>query len=528
MDPEEEDPTALPAEITAQATALPTLADQPPAPPIEGPPVPNATMNAMPALKTGETEQTVDAQKALDDAKAQVELDKANTAAQIAKDNDEDMRAAHADYLTRRQAADQALDARVQEFDRNRKIEDPRLHTDMGRATLSVIFGGLGAAQRSAGGGSAENTALTQLQEKWHADTERQKANIALMGDSVAMHRARVNDIDSAQTKLRTEANAVLVAKYDSAIRQGEAQLRKVGLQQPQIDADRRLAQLRAGRAAAVLQAQKDADAHSLNQARIGWMNARAAKARKAAAGGGGGGGAGQNGMAKLARYAEEHPGDRAGLHQLAGTLTDIKDKSKAVRDTIGQSKATEAESKSAEFARAGLRSLDGIEKSGYVPTEADTQKWLNNQRDVYQAQEAGKGGGIMGLVGARTAGAMQSLKLMARAETDGLSPKAAEYFANVRRVMEPLGRAKSGAAISQGEWTNFFNQYGPQSSGGFAAARADLSDLLRSSGVAGRQQNAGDKKAAPSAGTDSEAVAWAKKNLADPRARKILKANGL
>lgn len=121
------------------------------------------------------------------------------------------------------------------------------------------------------------------------------------------------------------------------------------------------------------------------------------------------------------------------------------------------------------------------------------------------------------------------------QSETEGLSPRAAEYFANIRRVMEPIARKASGAAISSTEWTNFFNQYGPNSKGGLAAARKDLEDQARLSGVAGRQVGAIQPKAeAPAAqAAPADDAKMARRKLAqeainDPNAPARVKARAL
>jgi len=190
--------------------------------------------------------------------------------------------------------------------------------------------------------------------------------------------------------------------------------------------------------------------------------------------------------MDVLSRYAIENPGDQPGLHRLAGTLG-IENPEKAVAAVLNQTKSTESQSKDAKQAAIGLRAIDAIGSAGYTPSREDIQKWLNNQRQVYQAQRAGEGGGIGGLVGGYVAGKAQEHGVLAQSEVEGLPPKAANYFANVRRFMETIGRAQSGAAISPTEWQNFFNQYGPNSPGGLDAARQYMNDQLRASGVAGR-----------------------------------------
>lgn len=191
--------------------------------------------------------------------------------------------------------------------------------------------------------------------------------------------------------------------------------------------------------------------------------------------------------MSDLSAYAIANPGDQPGLYRKAADL-DLP--GKAVASVIGQTKATESQSKDAKQAAIGLRAVSDIEKSGYAPSRDEIQKWLNNQREVYLAQKAGESGFLPGLA----AGKAQKYNILAQSEVEGLPPPAQQYFANVRRFMETIGRAQSGAAISATEWQNFFNQYGPTSPGGLGAARQYLEEQLRASGVAG-------KSIAPAAG---------------------------
>ncbi len=191
----------------------------------------------------------------------------------------------------------------------------------------------------------------------------------------------------------------------------------------------------------------------------------------------------------------------------------------------ITNSKGTEGQNKSAEQSASGLRALDAIEKSGYQPSKAAIQKWLDNQRLIEKAGQGGVVGGAMAIG--------QHFGAVPQSETEGLTPQAAEYFANIRRVMEPIARKASGAAITSSEWTNFFNQYGPNSKGGLGAARKDLEDQSRLSGVAGRQLEAGnsnkssDTPAAPKQDTGGAdpLIAKAKKALSDPAAPAAAKA---
>lgn len=507
-----------PDPIDALTAKLPTPGE----PPLQSGQAPVTA--GVPGAAAPTAEGVIARQSELDTKRAEVDAARADREASIARERDEDLKIAHADYLQNRAAAEADLNQRVAKAERAMLV-DPRSRGISGKETLAVIFGGLGAGLSAAGGGSGVNRGLEALTKKWDDDLAIQKANIGLLKDSVVMARTRLQDVDAGKRVLEQSANAATLAKFNSAIKQGEAQLRHLGVPQAAIDADKRLVDLKLKRDQLAAEAQKNADAHALALARQRYLDARAGRAKAGKTGAVGAGGASDK-NAQLSQYLLNNPGDIPGVHRLAAQ---IKADPKQVAAVINQVKPTESQAKAAGHGTTGLRAVDALEGSKYTPSEEHVQKWLNNQRDVYQAVKAGEGGGVMGLIGAKAAGGLQSVGAMAKSEVEGLPKEAQEYFANVRRLMEPLGRAASGAAISASEWTNFFNQYGPQSAGGFAAARRDLSDTLKLSGVAGRSLQSGDGPAkAPTAGTDSEAVAWAKKNLSDPRARRILKANGL
>lgn len=195
--------------------------------------------------------------------------------------------------------------------------------------------------------------------------------------------------------------------------------------------------------------------------------------------------------LAALSAYANKNPNDTEGLYKLAGALGVVNPQA-AITGIDKTSSATGEEKDRALRSKQGLRAVEGMEKSGYVPNREDTQKWLNNQRWVYMAKKDGVTG-LFALGG-------QVMDVLPQSEVEGLSPQAAEYFANVRRLMEPLARAKSGAAISETEWVNFFNQYGPNSPGGLKAAKAELEEMRRLSGPAGRQLESGPTGSASNA----------------------------
>jgi hypothetical protein len=194
-----------------------------------------------------------------------------------------------------------------------------------------------------------------------------------------------------------------------------------------------------------------------------------------------------------IAQYLTDNPGDITGAYAAAGQAGS-RAPTKTVGAVVTQTKPTESQQKAAEQAAQGLRAVDAIDKLGYKPSEQEIQQWINNQRSVNRAEDMSKNSTFGSLV----ASGGQALGALKRSEFDGMSPEAAEYFTNVRRMMEPLARKQSGAAIADSEWRNFFNQYGPMSPGGAAAARRDLSDLARGGGAATRQLEAPKRKSNP------------------------------
>jgi hypothetical protein len=390
-----------------------------------------------------------------------------------------------------RAVAQETTRAKAQYDEYVKAQNDPAAPKSFGQSVLAAIAIGLG--QYSAGMTGGRNVALDIINAN-DQNIERQKAAVEKrMKDAAGEAKGDVE----ALRKERTEALRELDLKHAANLTRDALKLRtelaRIGLSKAQIDTNQDVQKIEAD----ALQKRENVFASirgqevELAKADILASAKKAQALRKGAGGGSGPSGAADVG-AKLADYATAHPGDQAGLYRLAGELK-VPDKQvpKAVEAAM-KNKPTESQTKGAEFGAAGLRAVDALQKTKYVPNEKDAQKWLDNQREVYRAEKASESGAL-GVIGASLA---QKAGIVAKSEVDGLSPEAAEYFANVRRLMEPLGRAKSGAAISQSEWTNFFNQYGPRSKGGFDAARNDLNDMYRLSGVAGRQLDAG--KAAP------------------------------
>jgi hypothetical protein len=244
-------------------------------------------------LTPATSEATIRKQGGLEKEQAQANIDVAQQQSEFATQHNMDLRLAHADYLERRQRAEQDLDRKVKELDAA-KVTDPRSQ-DKWKNRIAVVFGALGA-----GGGT--NQGLEAVQKKWHDDTERQKVNIGLLQDRVTQARTGVKDADEGRRQLTDAANAQLISNYNTAIKQGELQLKKLGIPAAEIAQDQRLQKLQAGKAAAVQLARKQQDEHELAQARIRLMAAQAGKAARKGAGGGGGNAAAE---AKVTEMAE-------------------------------------------------------------------------------------------------------------------------------------------------------------------------------------------------------------------------------
>jgi len=184
-----------------------------------------------------------------------------------------------------------------------------------------------------------------------------------------------------------------------------------------------------------------------------------------------------------VSQHLIENPGDIPGAYRVAHDAGSVAP-TKTVGAVRTQVQPNEKQITDARQAQVGLRALDDIAASGYEPNDKDVQTWIDNQRSVYTARKMAESGAI----GAVGAGIGQRAGLLKQSEFDGMDPAAANYFANVRRFMESTGRGQSGSAINEGEWTNFYNQFGPKSPGGGRAARKYFEDQARLGGSATRQ----------------------------------------
>jgi hypothetical protein len=275
-------PDSLPSGLTG----APPAEALPPPPPSASVPTPNpATPPGYDASISPEDNSREAAKRGLDEKKAQIESDNAAAAADEAKRKAEEAQAAHVQFQADRQEAKDRLDAKTAAYEAANKLVDPRKNVSV-KSRLAVIFSGLGSAMA---GGPYKNDALENLQKSWDDDTERQKANIAALKDSVVMARTGLKDVDEGRRELQESADAKNLATYNAALKQGQSQLANLGMDQAAIDSDARIQALKSARAAAADKAAKDQDAHLLNQARINALNAQAAKTKAKGAGGGGG-----------------------------------------------------------------------------------------------------------------------------------------------------------------------------------------------------------------------------------------------
>lgn len=383
------------------------------------------------------------------------------------------------------------LDKAEAEADKHAKMEYKDFWAD--KSTGSKVLAGLSMLFGAVGRAGSDNPGMRIINNAIERDFRLQQARIEKQGtiarDAREGHRSALTQMH----ELRADLALKKAAALEAVAAQGESLKRKSGVSMEEAKTDANIVALRQEAGKERMGGLNTLHKWNVDDEQLKIAHERnaaiAARAKKAKGGGGGGGQPGA--MEQLSRYAIDHPGDQPGLYRLAGELK-IPKPDKAVASVINQTKSTESQTKDAKQGAIGLRAVDAIEQSGYTPTKAEIQKWLNNQKQVAQAAKAGEGGGIGGFIGGSVAGFAQGKGLVAQSETDGLSEPAKDYFANVRRFMETIGRAQSGAAISNAEWTNFLNQYGPNSKGGLGAARLYLQDQFKVSGVAGKQLESG------------------------------------
>jgi len=484
-------------------------------------PAERATLTAQDA-NTGARATTEQQGAELDKAGAAAKLDAAERDQQAHIDQEKERQRIEAEFQKRIEAANAKAQADYQAY-RQMGLKDPEAEQSFGHKVLAAIAIGLGQYAAGINGGS--NQALNIIQAANAQNIALQKAAIdkklkeaELSGkDAAEVEKERAD----AYRRLDLKGSALLQASADKL----KVELARIGVPAAQIASNADIQKLEAE----ALQKREGVMESIRKDETILQREDIADQARRARKMGGGAGGAAAAASAgeKLAQYAQDNPGDIPGLYKLAAQLK-VPKPEQAVAAAINHSKSTESQTKDAKQAAIGLRAVNDIEQSGYTPSKGEIQKWLNNQKQVAQAAEAGKGGGVGGVLGGAVAGFAQGHGLLAQSETDGLSPEAQKYFANVRRFMETIGRAQSGAAISPTEWTNFFNQYGPNSSGGLQAARQYLVDQFHASGTAGRQiaggappTGEGAPAPKPSKGSSDreEAKQWLREHPNDPRA---------
>ncbi len=367
----------------------------------------------------------------------------------------------------------------------------------------------IGLGQYSAAMNHTSNEAAHIFEQARAENMALQKAKIEQQKEASIKAGMDVKDALAEAAQETHNLNIKNVAQIDAFRAKFQAESARMGIPEARINATKTMQETDR-------QALEAREKHLESQRSIGrdlTPKERGKKGGGEAAGGGGN-------EAKLYDYLAEHPGDFGGVTRLAAQLNIP---SKRVDKVLGNAKGTESQNKDAQQSAVAKRAIEEIEQSGYTPSKEAIQKWMDNQRKVALADKGGLVGGVAAIG--------QSLGALPQSENDGLSPKAQAYFANTRRLMETIARKQSGAAISPSEWTNFFNQYGPNSKGGLAAAKKYIEDQGRTSGFAGRTVEAGQSKS--EAKPEPKAAAVDRKELArqainDPDAPPAVKARAL
>lgn len=488
----------------------------PTTPPLPGTaPVPPGMQPVTPP-KPGSAEDIAQRQGLADVERAKVNAGVSDQQLKAAQLADEDARLERADYLQRRQDAEKDLAERTKRYEAM-KFQDPRQKTKGFKSTLAVIFGGLGAAYRSAGGGDAHNTALAALQKKWDDDAEIQRANIAAAKDSVVQARTRIDNIDEGRRIMTRDADAQLLSKYNLALKQGEAQLKNQGVNQAGIDADARIQQLRVGQAAAAARARKDEDEHALNQAKINRLNAQAMRDQRKAAGGGG-----KSAKTKMAEHRMQLADEREERAEAAPVIKEIDESLKEFRAKGGVKESLEHSE----------RSLSAVEKSPDNPTN-----WVNLV-DAMIRSNTGRSA-ILSQYKLYTGHAAGSID-----EAAQLFHKLADGGLSDTQKTNLLGAAKTSNSELRGAAKDVYDNFrrydeDPRVAanqtlhGHYVATERNMFGTLPGYQKPAKAPEAAPAavkpaaKAAPSKAEDSEALKWAKAHLSDPRAKKIIEANG-
>lgn len=481
-------------------------------------------------------------------SKKQADLDvqtattNAATARQIAdaaREADEDARLERADYLQRRQEAEKDLQEKTKRLE-GMRIVDPRTGHSL-KSTLAVAFGNLGAAFRSAGGGDSKNHVIDQLQQQWHNDVEIQKANIAAARDNVIQARTNLRDADEGRRLMTRDADARLLARYNVALKQGEASLRNQGMTQAQIDGDKRIMSLRAGAAQALAQARKDDDAHALNQARIESLKAKAARDAKKAKGGGAGGGGGGGLRAFVAAANELGPGDPitpdvAALGRAAGL------KPNQIAAEVDRYRGSGAKS-----AKAGAGGVGSVRQNAVLGNLAEAEKaakeikpgtvsmsslqrlQTNTERHTAAQHAAASPLGAVGNAIGRAVG------FTPRGEYDGIPDDEQKQITAQKQVITHLTEMQQGKNLETLEqYEKRYAPYYPGLSEAEVRRREEALPMLVAEqraiqdpqGTGTKRQAAGEARAATGEGSiDAERMRKAKAALASPNAPAAVKA---
>lgn len=263
---------------------VPGAAPGAPTPP-DGP----ATASAVPVA-----EDVIKRQGELNEKIAQDKADEAKREAEEAKLNQADMNDAvdkgNGLIADRQKHFDDAL-GRYQSMKSHEYFDpdNPHKHSKL-LAGLSIAFGGLGAADSAAGGGSGENHSLTQLKGRIDDDWKHQNDNIERARDSVVMARTGIEDAKTAKNALLEDNNARRVATLDAMQTEARAQLAERGVPQAKIDTDQRILDLGRARALAAQKADEQRRKDAQTEALTHLYEAKAGRAKRVGSGTGGGG----------------------------------------------------------------------------------------------------------------------------------------------------------------------------------------------------------------------------------------------
>jgi hypothetical protein len=261
--------------------------------------------------------------------KAGIESETAARVAEEQKRHEIDRQADLLEAKERQQAAQDELQKRIAEFDKNRELRDPRASMtkmDKVRSALAIAFGAFGAGLSAAGGHPTGNLGLAAVEKRLQDETERQKFNIARQSDAIVRARAGVADADLARKMLEQDEDARHASRLNEITSYGISRLKAKGMDDAQIEGDSRIVELRAAQKRAHDAAAASAAKNALLEAQAEAAKARAAKDNRKAKGGGVGSGGGRKSTVAERRLAlsEQHAADQAAEKQDERTVRDV------------------------------------------------------------------------------------------------------------------------------------------------------------------------------------------------------------